>query len=153
MALRFCSLGSGSAGNATLVEARSEGHVSRLLIDCGFGIRQLEARLARERDFAEYASHELRTPLTALRMELEDLALRDDMPDDVKASAGRCVRRVDDVDSAAGHLVSITRQGALVEGGQDRMGQTVHIPMPDRTIAATITGTVFVDPENTRLKI
>ena len=42
---------------------------------------------------------------------------------------------------------------ALVEGGQDRMGQTVHIPMPDRTIAATITGTVFVDPENTRLKI
>lgn len=47
MTLRFCSLGSGSAGNATLVEARSEGHVSRLLIDCGFGIRQLEARLAR----------------------------------------------------------------------------------------------------------
>lgn len=42
---------------------------------------------------------------------------------------------------------------ALVEGGQDRMGQTVHIPMPDRTIAATITGTVFVDPENSRLKI
>ena len=79
---------------------------------------QLEARLARERDFAEYASHELRTPLTALRMELEDLALRDDVPDDVTASANRCMRRVDDVDGAAGHLVSITRQGALVEGGQ-----------------------------------
>ncbi|MGR3805619.1 sarcosine oxidase subunit alpha [Marinibacterium profundimaris] len=42
---------------------------------------------------------------------------------------------------------------ALVEGGQGRMGETVHIPMPDRTIAATITSTVFVDPENTRLKI
>ncbi|HMQ40094.1 MAG TPA: sarcosine oxidase subunit alpha [Paracoccus sp. (in: a-proteobacteria)] len=42
---------------------------------------------------------------------------------------------------------------ALIEGGHDRMGETVHIPMPDRTIAATITGTVFVDPENARLKI
>ena len=42
---------------------------------------------------------------------------------------------------------------AVVEGGHDRMGETVYIPMPDRTIAATITGTVFVDPENTRLKI
>ena len=42
---------------------------------------------------------------------------------------------------------------ALVEGGHNRMGETVYIPMPDRTIAAKITGTVFVDPENTRLKI
>jgi phosphoribosyl 1,2-cyclic phosphodiesterase len=46
--LRFRSLGSGSSGNATLVEARSEGRTSRLLIDCGFGLRQMEARLARE---------------------------------------------------------------------------------------------------------
>src|SRR6188472_1203438 len=45
--LRFRSLGSGSTGNATLVEATSEGRTSRLLIDCGFGIRQLDARLAR----------------------------------------------------------------------------------------------------------
>lgn len=42
---------------------------------------------------------------------------------------------------------------ALVEGGHDRMGETVYIPMPERTIAAKITGMVFVDPENTRLKI
>ncbi|MCA0848710.1 sarcosine oxidase subunit alpha [Salipiger thiooxidans] len=42
---------------------------------------------------------------------------------------------------------------ALVEGGHDRLGETVHIPMPDRTIAAKITGTVFFDPENARLKI
>ncbi|VWX62686.1 Beta-lactamase [Burkholderiales bacterium 8X] len=45
--LRFRSLGSGSTGNATLVEARSEGRTSRLLIDCGFGIRELDKRLAR----------------------------------------------------------------------------------------------------------
>lgn len=50
---------------------------------------------------------------------------------------------------AAGRPIAL----ALVEGGHDRMGETVHIPMPDRTIAATITGMVFVDPENARLKI
>lgn len=42
---------------------------------------------------------------------------------------------------------------ALLEGGHDRMGETVHIPMPDRTIAATITSTIFLDPENARLKL
>ena len=45
--MRFCSLGSGSAGNATVVEARSGATTSRLLIDCGFSLRELEARLAR----------------------------------------------------------------------------------------------------------
>lgn len=60
-----------------------------------------------------------------------------------------------------GHVTSSYDQGttgrpiamALVEGGLDKMGETVYIPMPDRTIAAKITGTVFLDPENTRLKI
>jgi phosphoribosyl 1,2-cyclic phosphodiesterase len=45
--LRFRSLGSGSSGNATLVEASSGGRTSRLLIDCGFALRHLDARLAR----------------------------------------------------------------------------------------------------------
>ena len=44
--LRFRSLGSGSAGNGTLVEAASGGHTTRVLIDCGFTQRDLEARLA-----------------------------------------------------------------------------------------------------------
>jgi phosphoribosyl 1,2-cyclic phosphodiesterase len=45
--LRFRSLGSGSTGNATLVEAASDGRTSRLLIDCGFSLRHLDVRLAR----------------------------------------------------------------------------------------------------------
>lgn len=53
------------------------------------------------------------------------------------------------VSDAVGRPIAL----ALVEGGHDRMGETVHIPMPDRVIAAKITGTVFVDPENSRLKI
>lgn len=43
--LRFRSLGSGSSGNATLIEARSGTQTTRLLVDCGLGIRQLEERL------------------------------------------------------------------------------------------------------------
>jgi sarcosine oxidase subunit alpha len=40
---------------------------------------------------------------------------------------------------------------AVIEGGNARMGETVHIPMPGGTLQAEVTGTVFVDPENTRL--
>ena len=43
--IRFKSLGSGSSGNATVVQARSATHTAHLLIDCGLGIRQLDARL------------------------------------------------------------------------------------------------------------
>lgn len=40
--MRFLSLGSGSRGNATLIDAGG----TRLLIDCGFSLRQFERRLA-----------------------------------------------------------------------------------------------------------
>lgn len=44
--MRFCSLSSGSEGNALLIEAQGNaGHVSRLLIDCGLGLREAETRL------------------------------------------------------------------------------------------------------------
>jgi phosphoribosyl 1,2-cyclic phosphodiesterase len=46
--LRFTSLGSGSSGNATLIEARSGDSVrpTRVLVDCGLPLRQLASRLA-----------------------------------------------------------------------------------------------------------
>lgn len=40
--MRYCSLGSGSKGNATVVEQGN----TRLLIDCGFSLRATERRLA-----------------------------------------------------------------------------------------------------------
>jgi signal transduction histidine kinase len=59
--------------------------------------KQLEDRVQRERDFAEHASHVLRTPLTGMRLELEDLTLRDDVPPDVQASARRSLAAVEEV--------------------------------------------------------
>ncbi|MGH8617603.1 MAG: MBL fold metallo-hydrolase, partial [Burkholderiales bacterium] len=41
--MRFASLGSGSAGNALLVEAGN----TRLLIDCGFSATEAASRLQR----------------------------------------------------------------------------------------------------------
>jgi len=41
--MRFASLGSGSRGNALVVEVKQ----TRLLLDCGFGIRETIARLSR----------------------------------------------------------------------------------------------------------
>jgi len=44
--IRFKSLGSGSTGNATVIQARSDGAPTHLLVDCGLGIRELDKRLA-----------------------------------------------------------------------------------------------------------
>jgi phosphoribosyl 1,2-cyclic phosphodiesterase len=51
--IRFKSLGSGSSGNATVIQARSETLLTHLLVDCGLGIRQLDARLGRAGMLAE----------------------------------------------------------------------------------------------------
>ena len=41
--IRFASLGSGSKGNATLIEYRG----ARIMVDCGFAVKEAEARLQR----------------------------------------------------------------------------------------------------------
>ena len=41
------AFGSGSSGNATLIEGSDGLHTRRLLVDCGLGIRQLDQRLQR----------------------------------------------------------------------------------------------------------
>jgi signal transduction histidine kinase len=79
---------------------------------------QLQERLSSEQAFAEHASHVLRTPLTGLRLELEDLVQRDDLPADVRASATRSVGRIEAMDSVAGDLVALSRRGALVAGAE-----------------------------------
>jgi phosphoribosyl 1,2-cyclic phosphodiesterase len=43
--IRFKSLGSGSSGNAMVVQAHGGSGLSHLLVDCGLGIRELDKRL------------------------------------------------------------------------------------------------------------
>lgn len=84
----------------------------------GTSAAQLEDRLHRERAFAEHASHVLRTPLTGLRLELEELTLRDDVPADARATVTRCIDSVDVMNTIAGELVEMSRSGSLVEGAE-----------------------------------
>jgi len=45
--LRFASLGSGSKGNATLIESGKNEKDTRILLDCGFSTKEVESRLAK----------------------------------------------------------------------------------------------------------
>jgi phosphoribosyl 1,2-cyclic phosphodiesterase len=45
--MRFASLGSGSEGNALVVEAASGTTTTRVLLDCGFSAKEIERRLGR----------------------------------------------------------------------------------------------------------
>ena len=45
--IRFASLGSGSKGNATLIESGPASNKTRLLLDCGYSVKEIEKRLAR----------------------------------------------------------------------------------------------------------
>ncbi|MEE9309545.1 MAG: MBL fold metallo-hydrolase [Cocleimonas sp.] len=45
--LRFASLGSGSKGNATLIESGENNKDTRILLDCGFSTKEIEKRLAK----------------------------------------------------------------------------------------------------------
>jgi phosphoribosyl 1,2-cyclic phosphodiesterase len=79
--IRFKSLGSGSTGNATVVQASGGGRLTHLLIDCGLGIRQLEARLTRAGMLAEqidaiFITHEHSDHVGCARQ----LALRERIP-------------------------------------------------------------------------
>ncbi|HEY1058974.1 MAG TPA: MBL fold metallo-hydrolase [Limnobacter sp.] len=45
--IRFCSLGSGSEGNSWLFECRQGERPVRLMVDCGFAVKETVARLGR----------------------------------------------------------------------------------------------------------
>ena len=94
--LRFQSLGSGSSGNATLVQAGDGAHLTHLLVDCGLGIRQLDQRLGRagllaERIDAIFITHEHGDHIGCARQ----LALRERIPVWMSHGAGSKVYDVD----------------------------------------------------------
>ena len=112
---------------------------------------QLQERLASEQAFAEHASHVLRTPLTGLRLELEDLGGRDDVPPDVRESATRLVGRIEAMDAVADDLVAMARRGALVAGAEiplrDLATQCAQtwadaLAEQDRSVTAAVEGNI-----------
>jgi phosphoribosyl 1,2-cyclic phosphodiesterase len=79
--LRFKSLGSGSSGNATVVQARDGAQAVHLLVDCGLGIRELDKRLGAAGMLADqvdaiFITHEHGDHIGCARQ----LALRDRIP-------------------------------------------------------------------------
>jgi len=79
--LRFKSLGSGSSGNATVVQAGAGDRLTHLLIDCGLGLRQLERRLGQAGMLADqldaiFITHEHADHIGCARQ----LALRERIP-------------------------------------------------------------------------
>ncbi|MDP9065425.1 MAG: sarcosine oxidase subunit alpha, partial [Pseudomonadota bacterium] len=49
--------------------------------------------------------------------------------------------------SVLGHPIAL----ALVEGGRQRLGQTLYVPMPDGDVAVEVTSPVFYDPAGERI--
>lgn len=76
--------------------------------------RQLQDRLATEEQFAQRASHALRTPLTGIRLELEEAALHEGLPEPAAKALERSLQRVDQLDAVTGELVALARHRALV---------------------------------------
>lgn len=79
--IRFKSLGSGSSGNATVVQSREGTALTHLLVDCGLGIRELDKRLAGAGMLAEqidaiFITHEHGDHIGCARQ----LALRERIP-------------------------------------------------------------------------
>lgn len=94
--LRFKSLGSGSSGNATLVQARDGHTLVHLLVDCGLGIRELDRRLgaagaAAESIDAIFITHEHGDHIGCARQ----LALRERIPVWMSAGTYEAIGRPD----------------------------------------------------------
>ncbi len=111
--IRFRSLGSGSSGNATLVEATSGTLTTRLLVDCGLRIRRLDqalagAGLAAADLDAIFITHEHADHIGCAR----SLALRERLPVHMSAGTHAALR-----EQAFDGLLRIAADGQAIDLG------------------------------------
>ncbi len=114
--LRFKSLGSGSSGNATLVETQSGAHTTRLLIDCGIRLRDLEARLIEAGTCAEdlnaiFITHEHGDHIGCARSFVKRYATP------LWMSQGTWLAVSDEAWAPHQHLLNVARDGCTIEIG------------------------------------
>ena len=115
--IRFKSLGSGSSGNATVVQARCGAQTVHLLVDCGLGIRELDRRLGAAGMLAEqidaiFITHEHGDHIGCARQ----LALRERIPVWMSAGTHAAIGAPD-----FGGLLHVARDGVPVEIGPLRI--------------------------------
>lgn len=79
---------------------------------------QLQDSLRRDREFFHHASHVLRTPLTGMRLELEELSLRNDITDDVRRLATQSLADAERLDAIVTELLDFARARTLVAGAE-----------------------------------
>jgi phosphoribosyl 1,2-cyclic phosphodiesterase len=111
--LRFKSLGSGSSGNATVIQAHDGTRAVHLLVDCGLGIRELDKRLGAAGMLAEqvdaiFITHEHADHIGCARQ----LALRERIPVWMSAGTYTALGEPD-----FGGLLRIAADGACIDLG------------------------------------
>ena len=82
------------------------------------GAARLQESMRSDREFLEHTSHVLRTPLTGMRLELEELNLRDDLDDDVRRTTNRCLLDVQRLDTTVTELLDVARGRQVVTGAE-----------------------------------
>jgi signal transduction histidine kinase len=92
--------------------------VAAIATALGSSAGRLQESIRRDREFVQHASHVLRTPLTGLRLELEELTLRDDVDDEVRRTAAHSMSEVQRLDATIDELLDSARSRSLVAGAE-----------------------------------
>ena len=92
--------------------------------------------LDRDQDFLKDASHRLRTPMTGMRLELEELQLRDDLDQDVRTTVDRSIQSLDHLQELTTGFFAVAR---AARGSYDGVRVTLQ-QLAQQTANAWVSG-------------